>query len=196
MTVLARKVEVRRSVLEPDWHRLGELAGGVHVAEEHIGDRVAVGLPGKPELAALRQSAVVTGDPVLKVTTTRGLTAETARNRFTWFAGSSMLVRSRPSASAAGGRPRNSNTKLLSAASATASCARVSESAFPSSAKPGENVARDSLETFLQRLQPAHQPAWVDRRASPWYRGVRASSPMTAIDRSRLGSSGRRPPSL
>ena len=46
-----------------------------------------------------RQSAVVTAEPLLSATTTRGLAAATARTRVTWSTGSSMVVRSRPSAS-------------------------------------------------------------------------------------------------
>jgi hypothetical protein len=62
-----------------------------------------MGLTSKPNSTMLptvsRQSAVETADPLLSATMTCGLTAATALTSATWSAGSSIVVRSRPSAS-------------------------------------------------------------------------------------------------
>jgi hypothetical protein len=46
----AWEVQIRGGVFEPHGHRLSKLAGRVHLSEQYVGDAVAVGLTGQPEL--------------------------------------------------------------------------------------------------------------------------------------------------
>ena len=125
----------------------------------------------------------------------RGLAPTTASSRATWSAGSSMSVRSKPSDSSAVGQAEEHDGHVRCGRGRHGLGDEVGAGhVAPSSTKPGAKATSPAAASRIASSALSSRVGMMCELPAPWYRGVRANSPMTAT----LGpvASGRRAFSL